>query len=84
MARHLWEGHAHIALTAMDNVVAYVEDQGEEPLAGSADFFAFLGVDDGLLSLMARPEIRTLNAIKGQTLAQLRQFPEQKPSISIR
>jgi len=42
--------------------------QGEIPLKGPADFFAFMGVDDGLLSVMARPDIRSINELRGRVL----------------
>ena len=69
MARELHQGQAQIALTSVDNVIAYGEGHGEEPLDGKVDFFAFMGVDDGLLSIMAQPGIRTIGDLKGRTLA---------------
>jgi len=57
MARELYDGNAQIALTSVDNVVAYASGQGEETLPERPDFFAFMGVDDGLLTLVARPGI---------------------------
>jgi ABC-type nitrate/sulfonate/bicarbonate transport system substrate-binding protein len=55
MASDVFGGTFDIALTSIDNVVAYVEGQGEAQLPGQADFIAFMGVDDGMLSLMALP-----------------------------
>jgi ABC-type nitrate/sulfonate/bicarbonate transport system substrate-binding protein len=69
MARELHQGRVQIALTSVDNVIAYVEGHGEEPLDGKVDFFAFMGVDDGLLSVMAQPGIATIADLKGRTLA---------------
>jgi ABC-type nitrate/sulfonate/bicarbonate transport system substrate-binding protein len=69
MARELHAGGAHIALTSMDNVVAYGCGQGEVSLGESADFFAFMSVDDGLLSLMAQPEHDAVSSLRGQTFA---------------
>jgi ABC-type nitrate/sulfonate/bicarbonate transport system substrate-binding protein len=69
MARELYAGGAHVALTSMDNVVAYGCGQGEVSLAEPADFFAFMSVDDGLLSLMAQPEHDAVSCLSGQTLA---------------
>lgn len=69
MARELQAATTQIALTSIDNVIAYVEGQGEEPLANPVDFFAFMGVDDGLLSLMSQPSIKTIADLRGQTLA---------------
>ena len=39
-------GEFDIAMTAFDNVVAYVEGQGEAPIGPQPGFFAFLGSDD--------------------------------------
>ena len=69
MARELYTGGAHVALTSMDNVVAYGCGEGEVSLGGPADFFAFMSVDDGLLSLMAQPECDSVSRLRGQTLA---------------
>ena len=69
MARELYAGGAHVALTSMDNVVAYGCGEGEVSLGEPADFFAFMSVDDGLLSLMAQPEHDAVSCLRGQTLA---------------
>lgn len=69
MARELYTGGAHVALTSMDNVVAYGCGQGEVSLGEPADFFAFMSVDDGLLSLMAQPEHDVVSRLRGQTIA---------------
>ena len=59
MARDLYAGKYDIALTSVDNIVAYNEGQGqgqgqgEARLRGASDFAAFFGVDDGMLSVMA-------------------------------
>src|ERR1700751_2840615 len=69
MARELYAGGAHVALTSMDNVVAYGCGEGEVSLGAPADFCAFMSVDDGLLSLMAQPEHDAVSCLRGQTLA---------------
>jgi len=69
MARELYAGSAHVALTSMDNVVAYGCGEGEVFLGGPADFFAFMSVDDGLLSLMVQPECDAVSSLRGQALA---------------
>ena len=68
MAQDLQSGNAQVAFTAVDNVIAYSAGQGEILLNGQADFFAFMGVDDGLLSIMARPNIRSINELRGRVL----------------
>jgi ABC-type nitrate/sulfonate/bicarbonate transport system substrate-binding protein len=67
--RNMYEGRYDLALTAVDNILAYNSGQGEEPLPGPADFAALFGIDDGLLSVMAQPEIETLQALAGRTVS---------------
>ncbi len=69
MAADVFGGTFDIALTSIDNVVAYVEGQGEAQLPGQADFVAFMGVDDGMLALMAVPGTSGIAALKGQPVA---------------
>jgi ABC-type nitrate/sulfonate/bicarbonate transport system substrate-binding protein len=69
MARELHGGGVHVALTSMDNVVAYGCGEGEVSLGEPADFFAFMSVDDGLLSLMVQPEHDAVSCLRGHTLA---------------
>ena len=69
MAADVFGGTFDVALTSIDNVVAYVEGQGEAQLPGQADFIAFMGVDDGMLALMAVPGTAGIAALKGQPVA---------------
>jgi ABC-type nitrate/sulfonate/bicarbonate transport system substrate-binding protein len=69
MARELYAGGAQVAFTSMDNVVAYARADGEVSLGAHADFFAFMSVDDGLLSLVAQPEYEDVASLRGQMLA---------------
>jgi ABC-type nitrate/sulfonate/bicarbonate transport system substrate-binding protein len=69
MAQALRAGTAQVTLTSIDNVIAYANGHGEVPLDGPLDFFSFMGVDDGLLSVMAQPGIETVSALRGKTLA---------------
>lgn len=69
MAADVFGDAFDIALTSIDNVVAYVEGQGEAQLPGQADFIAFMGVDDGMLSLMAVPDTESVAALKGRQVA---------------
>ena len=66
---NLIEGKFDIAMTAIDNVVAYLEGQGEVPVATTPDIFAFMGGDNGLLSLAVVPEVKTYPDLKGRTLS---------------
>jgi ABC-type nitrate/sulfonate/bicarbonate transport system substrate-binding protein len=42
---NLIDGKFDIAVTAIDNVVAYMEGQGEVPVSTTPDLFAFMGGD---------------------------------------
>src|SRR5207245_774042 len=65
----LAEGKFDIAITAVDNVVAYVEGQGQAPIGPQPEFFAFMGSDSGFLSLVATPEIKSFSDLRGRTLS---------------
>jgi ABC-type nitrate/sulfonate/bicarbonate transport system substrate-binding protein len=65
----LANGAFDISITAVDNIVAYVEGRGEAPIGPQPDFFAFMGSDNGFLSLVARPEIKCIDDLKGKTLS---------------
>jgi ABC-type nitrate/sulfonate/bicarbonate transport system substrate-binding protein len=69
MASDLHAGRFDLALTAVDNIVAYDEGQGEVELPGPADFVAWLGVDDGMLNVMAVPGIADIAALRGRRVA---------------
>jgi ABC-type nitrate/sulfonate/bicarbonate transport system substrate-binding protein len=62
-------GKFDIAMTAIDNVVAYMEGQGEAPVSTTPDLFAFTGGDNGLLSLVTVPEVKIYQDLKGRTLS---------------
>jgi ABC-type nitrate/sulfonate/bicarbonate transport system substrate-binding protein len=65
----LMEGRYQVAITAFDNIVAYQEGQGELKFDPPSDFFAFMGSDDGFLSLVATPEIRSVADLRGKTVS---------------
>lgn len=65
----LIEGKFDIGMTAIDNVVAYVEGQGEAPVSGQPDLFAFMGGDNGFLSLVVAPEVKAFADLRGKTLS---------------
>ncbi len=65
----LAEGAYDIAITAIDNIVAYVEGQGEAPIGPQPDFFAFMGSDSGFLSLIAAGDVKTIPDLAGRTLS---------------
>jgi ABC-type nitrate/sulfonate/bicarbonate transport system substrate-binding protein len=65
----LSSGDFDIAVTAMDNVIAYDEGQGAPEVKSPGDFVAFMGGDSGMLTLWARPDIRGFADLKGTTIA---------------
>lgn len=65
----LIEGRFDIAITLIDNVLAYRNGQGEAPIVGP-DLFAFMAADTRVLpTLVTRPAIRRYEDLKGQTLS---------------
>ncbi len=66
---NLIEGKFDIGMTAIDNVIAYQEGQGEAPVSGTPDLFAFMGGDNGFLRLIVQPEIRSYADLKGKELS---------------
>jgi ABC-type nitrate/sulfonate/bicarbonate transport system substrate-binding protein len=65
----LIDGKFDIAMTAMDNVVAYNEGQGESGMLAKADLVAVLGADSGFLRLVASPRLANVTELKGRSLA---------------
>jgi ABC-type nitrate/sulfonate/bicarbonate transport system substrate-binding protein len=65
----LIEGRFDIGMTAVDNLVAYMEGQGEAPVNTQPDLFAFMGADNGFLSLVVQPEIKSFADLKGKTVS---------------
>ena len=66
---NLIDGKFDIGVTAIDNVIAYMEGQGEAPISVQPDLFVFMGGDNGLLSLAVLPEIKSFQDLKGRTLS---------------
>ena len=63
------QGKFDIAMTAVDNIVSYVEGQGEAPIGAQPDFMAVMGSDSGFLSLVAAPSIAKIEDLAGKTLS---------------
>ena len=61
-------GKFDIAISTIDNVVAYQEGQGEVELATAPDLFAFMGGQFGAVRLVAQPEIGSIAELKGRSL----------------
>lgn len=66
--RGLMEGKYHFASAALDNTVAIKEGQGDVKF-DNFDVVAILGVHSGMAKIVARPEIKRLEDIKGKAIA---------------
>ena len=66
---NLIDGKFDVAMTAIDNLIAYDEGQGEAPVSGQPDLIAFMGGDNGFLSLVAVPEVKSYADLKGKALS---------------
>jgi ABC-type nitrate/sulfonate/bicarbonate transport system substrate-binding protein len=66
--KNLIEGKFDFAMTAIDNVVAYTEGQGEAPVEVKPDLVVVMGGDNGFLRLVTAPDIKTYAALKGKEL----------------
>jgi ABC-type nitrate/sulfonate/bicarbonate transport system substrate-binding protein len=62
-------GRCDVVMTAFDNIVAYVEGEGEAPIGAQPEFFAFLGSDDSFLSLVGAPGISTVGELRGRSVS---------------
>lgn len=63
------EGRFDIAMTAIDNVIAYQEGQGEAKIPENPDMFVFMGGDSGFLSLVGGKGVRSMAELKGKKLS---------------
>jgi len=66
---NLIDGKFDIAMTAVDNVIAYMEGQGEAKTESKPDLIVFMGGDNGFLSLVGVPEVKTIADLKGRTVS---------------
>lgn len=62
------EGNFDLAMTAIDNVIAYNEGQGEAFVSVKPDLVVVMGGDNGFLRLVTVPEITSYAALKGKAL----------------
>ncbi len=61
-------GKFDIAMTAIDNLIAYREGQGEDPVLGP-DLIAFMGGDNGFLRLESVPEVKSVADLRNKTVS---------------
>ncbi|MFL6691701.1 MAG: ABC transporter substrate-binding protein [Ramlibacter sp.] len=64
----LAKGDFEIAMTAIDNIVAYREGQGAPGVDGS-DLVAVMGADNGFLKLVSVPDVTTIAQLKGREVS---------------
>ena len=65
----LIDGKFGIAMTAVDNLIAYVEGQGEAKTEAAPDIVSVMGSDNGFLSLVTAPDVTGFAGLRGRTLA---------------
>lgn len=65
---NLITGKFDIAMTAIDNLVAYRESQGEAPIIGH-DLIAVMGGDNGFLRLVTTPDVGRYSDLRGKTVS---------------
>jgi ABC-type nitrate/sulfonate/bicarbonate transport system substrate-binding protein len=67
LVTNLLTGKVDLGFASIDNVIAYQEGQGEAPVE-NPDLFAFMGGDNGLLSVVTAAPIKRFADLKGKTL----------------
>ncbi len=68
----LMAGQVDLASTAIDNVIAYAEGQGEAPASHSGSppgIIAIAGINNGFLRLVTAPEVRSFADLRGRELS---------------
>lgn len=66
---NLISGRFDMAVTAIDNVIAYMEGQGEASVQGTPDLAVVMGGDNGFLRLVTVPEITSFADLRGKELS---------------
>lgn len=66
---NLIDGKFDLALTAIDNLIAYQEGQGEAPVKAPVDLAAVMGMDNGFLHLIASPQVKTFADLRGKEIS---------------
>lgn len=66
---NLIDGKFDIAMTAIDNVIAYMEGQGEAKTEHKPDLIVFMGGDNGFLNVVTVPEVKSFADLKGKTVS---------------
>lgn len=62
-------GDFDIGMTGIDNVIAYMEGQGEAEIHAEPDLVTFMGGDDAFLSLVTVGDVKSFEDLRGRTLS---------------
>jgi ABC-type nitrate/sulfonate/bicarbonate transport system substrate-binding protein len=65
----LLERRFDIGIAGIDNLIAYQEGQGETTIPDDPDLFAFMGGDNGFLSVVTAPGLERCADLRGKSLA---------------
>jgi ABC-type nitrate/sulfonate/bicarbonate transport system substrate-binding protein len=65
----LIKGEFDMVTTALDNIIAYAEGEGAPSAPKEADLITVMGGNNGALTLIARPRIRSAQEVAGHDLA---------------
>ncbi len=71
----LIDGKFDIAMTAIDNLIAYMEGEGEAKTEATPNIVAVMGSDNGFLSLVTAPGIQSFAALRGRRCRSMRSRP---------
>lgn len=66
---NLIAGKFHIAGTAIDNLIAYMEGQGTAKVDREPDLITIMGLSSTELTLVAQPEIKSIAELRGKDFA---------------
>ena len=66
---NLIDGKFDVGVFGIDNQVAYQEGRGEGKFTATPDLVAFMGLNSGLLHLIAAPDVKTVADLRGKQLA---------------
>lgn len=65
----LFEGTQDVGVASIDNVIAYQEGQGETKIPEHPDLAAIFGGDDGFLTLVTAPPVKSFDDLRGKTIS---------------
>ena len=69
LTSNLIDGKFDVGIFGIDNLVAYQEGRGEGKFTGTPDLVAFMGLNPGMLHLIAAPDVKTIADLRGRQIA---------------